>query len=178
MKFYTALLVIVAMISCSKRTDKVEPDIEKQYTLDDDFFPEYKGGTIKHDTIYLSVVIDDCGEWGGPRDEFKMYVDVSNKYHLNYKRFRFKCDSIGYYNSLGKLPLDKQKDFILNARQKTILSNFYMLLMKAKMKEYVNSNAGSLYSLRSNDSTLNIQVYSNKDEVKDDYINFKRAMGL
>jgi len=46
MKFYTALLVIVAMISCSKRTDEVEPDIEEQYTLDDDFFPEYKGGTI------------------------------------------------------------------------------------------------------------------------------------
>jgi hypothetical protein len=178
MKFYTALLVIVAMISCSKRTDRVEPDIEKQYTLDDDFFPEYKGGAIKHDTIYLSVVIDDCGEWGGPRDEFKMYVDLSDEYRLNFKRFRFKCDSIGYYNSLDKLPLDRQEDLVLSARQKNILSNFYMLLMKAKMKECVNSNAGSLFSLRSNDSTLNIQVYSNKAEVKNDYINFKRALDL
>jgi len=53
-----------------------------------------------------------------------------------------------------------------------------MQIMKAKIKEDVNSNAGSMYRLHSVDSTLDISVYTTKNEIRNNYINFKKKLGL
>jgi len=170
--------MLLLIVSCDNKRERNSVSVRAHDTPDDDFFPKYAGGDIKPDTLYLYTMLDDCGEWGGPRDEYKIYVDAANQYRLDFKRFKFNCDSIGYYNSLDRLPLETQKNLVLGTKSKHVVSQYCMQLIKAKIKEKVNSNAGSFYLIRSVDSTLNVRVHSEKQEIKASYLEFKRKLGL
>ena len=176
---YFVLMLFMLLASCKdKSNEQITLVSPKAVVADNDFFPMYKGGITKQDTISLFARIDDCGEWGGPEYTFKIYTNSIGQYYLDYKRFKFNCDSIPYYRSLKKLPLEKHTVLLLNKKSKAIISDFFTRLMKAKIKENVNSNAGSMYSLTSSDSTLMVNVYSDKDEIKDDFVQFKKKLGL
>jgi hypothetical protein len=181
MKFYKCcflIFTILFLVSCNRKSDKsikaLQPDIE----IGNQFFPEYAAGDIKLDTLYLSAIPNDCGEWGGPRDEFKMYVDSVNQYKLEYKRFKFSCDSIAYYRNIKKPILAREKLILIDKKSKVLVSEFFTEILKAKMNQRVPSNAGSWYWLRSRDSTLNIEVYSDRDEIKNKFLRFKKDIGL
>jgi len=166
------------MVSCNKESDTEANELTQKIKNGNEFFPEYAVGDVKLDTLYLSVIPDDCGEWGGPRDEFKMYVDSVNHYNLEYKGFKFSCDSIDYYRNIRKPVLARRELLLLDAKSKDFLSDFFTEILKAKMQQKVHANAGSWLWLRSRDSTLNIEVYSGKDEIKKNFLMLKNNLGL
>lgn len=166
--------IFLLIVSCNKHeaVENLSVNLNPQ-TLEEDFFPEY----YSKDTLSLNVMIDDCGEWGGPEDEFRIYIDSLRQYRLDFKRYRFNCDSIGKYYGKEK-PLEFKKTFILNKVGKKAISDFLVDLMKAKIHENLKSNAGSGYQLFNNDSTLFINVSSTDKRIKEDYYEFKKNIGF
>ncbi len=162
------------MVSCNKYEAAKNLPVEiKTQTEEDDFFPEY----YSKDTLSLNVMIDDCGEWGGPEDEFRIYRDSLRQYTMDFKRYSFNCDSIGKYYGIDK-PLEFKKTLVMNDSSKKVISIFFVDLMKAKIQENLKSNGGSRYKLFNNDYTLLIDVYSDEKEIEEEYYKFKKGLGF
>jgi len=122
-------------------------------------------------------MIDVCSEWGGPKEYFKIYSNPQDQQILNYKKYKFNCDSIAFYYSNDSL-LQFKKNKILTDIDKKTLSQLFLDLMKAKINEVYGSNAGSVYHLKNSDSTLNISVITDKTDFNEKYIKFKDIMKL
>ena len=138
------------------------------------FFPR----DHSNDTLYFNVSIDDCGEWGGPKEEFIIYIDSSDTYQLNYKRYRFNCDSIGVYADNRKKLLEFEKTITLDDPEKKVISDFLLDLMQAKIEEEIDSNAGSAYQVFKSDSTLMVDVASTKKDIELSYYKFKSNLSF
>lgn len=176
MKYATFFLLMLCLFSSCDRNTNLQLQ-ENMPEDEEDFFPGFKVGNIHPDTLYLYVQLDDCGEWGGPPEKFRLYVDSLRQYQLEYKRYRFNCDSIGKYYSRKK-PLELATTITLNESSKKTVSDFLGKIMRAKISESVDSNAGSIYSIHSNDSTFDVAVYSTKKRIKEDFYIFKKSLGL
>lgn len=172
--FLLAFLLTVLSCNDTVKTRLANPISEEK----DSFFLNYKKGDIRPDTLYLEVQLDDCGEWGGPPEKFVLYVDSLQHYKLDYKLYRFNCDSVDKYYSLKNKPLDYKASIVLNKKTKKIVSDFFTHILQAKISEQVYSNAGSTYWLYNNDSTLNINVYSEQKEIMEKFRLFKVKLGL
>jgi len=176
---YTLLVFLLLIILACNREEPVSHKHEHINKAENDaFFPEYEHGDVKPDTLYLDVRLDNCGEWGGPLEKFRMYVNSQEQYMLEYKRYRFNCDSISAYYGLKNKPLEYKTTIALTARDKKTISDFLENLIEAKISEQVYSNAGSTYHLHNNDSTLNVAVYSEKEKVMEDFYYFKFMLGF
>lgn len=168
---------MVLVLSCEK-ANRLEQSQTDFSDLKNAFFPEYEHSYKKTDTLYLDVQIDNCGEWGGPRNEFKIYVDSENQYLMECRRYRFNCDSIGKYRQLYEKPLEYSRTFVLGSMHKKVVSAFFMNLMQAKISEHNGSNAGCIYWLHNNDSTLDIYVHTEQEKIEEDFYLFKKAFRL
>lgn len=73
-KIYIPLLLLF-IIACDPGAKLSIDDPTVEYIYEnpkDDFFPDMRFGPVS-DTVYLDAMIDDCGEWGGPKDRFALY---------------------------------------------------------------------------------------------------------
>ncbi|GEM_PF-2480698 len=180
-KFTAMLFVFFFFFSCYKK-DEALVDItlnsqEREYINKNDFFEEYKYGDIKPDTIYLSVIIDDCGEWGGPREFFKIYVNKENEFVLHFDKYKFNCDSISYYYNNDTI-LDIENKILLKDKEKQALSEFFKELMNAKIQEKLNSNAGSIFILHNTDSTMNVSIHTDKTNIVEKFNLLKKELNI
>jgi len=149
---------------------------DRKYVNQNDFFEEYL--LYEHpDTIHLYAMIDECGEWGGPREEIKIYPISSKEFQLNYKKHKFNCDSISFYYNNDSI-LDFDKKIILGKENKKELSDFFLKLMKAKINEKVKSNAGSVFSLVNSDSTMILSIHTGKTDIVDSYQSLIKKLNL
>ena len=169
-KYFISFNVFIFLVSCTEAT-KEEIIVQEEVLKSDTFFPDY----YSKDTLSLNVGIDACGEWGGPEDEFKIYMDSLRQYRLNYKRYKMNCDSIWKYYGKNE-PLEFQKELLLTNTAKKVISDFLIALMDAKIKERVESNAGSVYCLANNDSTLYIRIHSTERKIEEDFYKFKKSL--
>lgn len=174
MKYLNIFIVMLCFVSCTKvKEQKTILPLSQVSDKEDMFFPQY----YRKDTLYLNVSIDNCGEWGGPEDKFMIYKDSSRQYKLDFKRYKMNCDSIGEYYGKSK-PLEYQKKLVLSSAGKKVISDFLVNIMRAKVEEYNRSNAGSIYEVFNNDSTLFVRVYSRGKRIEEDYYNLKKGLGL
>lgn len=175
-------LAFLCLISCKQKKVKDYSSPMNQVNIleveEEDFFKDYQYGDVKRDTLYLNITLDDCGEWGGPKENIKIYVDSKDNYQLEYKRFKFNCDSIGYYYNQRSPLLDYKKVITLNKKEKDIVSSFFVDLMKAKINEEVYSNAGSVYQLFDRDSTLYLDIHSERKTIMKKFLGFKESLDL
>lgn len=168
MKYISLFVALLILASCSENKMQNVVFSEKEI-----FFPDFYWG----DTLYLNVRIDDCGEWGGPEDNFIISKDSLRHFAVDFKRYKMNCDSISEYYGKDK-PHEFEKKFILNEKKQTAVSDFLVDLMKAKIEEEVRSNAGCIYNVFNNDSTLSLRVYSTQKNIEEEYYNFKKDLGL
>lgn len=179
MKEIIPLLLFLILISCKKDVADennivVTIETNREYVNEQDFFDDQN----KSDTIYFDAEIDDCGEWGGPRENIKIYSNYKNEKILNYKKFKFNCDSTGYYYNLKNPELDFEKELVINQLEKNLIKKLFQDLMAAKINQKWISNAGSVYKLRSSDSTLYINILTDKTDFNEKYIEFKNELKL
>lgn len=151
-------------------------DEDRKYVNQNDFFEEYL--LYEHpDTIHLYAMIDECGEWGGPKEEMKIYPFSTGEFQLNYRKHKFNCDSISFYYTNDSI-LDFEKNIILGKEHKKELSDFFLKLMKAKINERVNSNAGSVFWLTNSDSTMILSIHTGKTDIVDSYQSLIKKLNL
>ncbi len=172
MKYITLFILLVVLSSCCESKMPAVIFSEVEIAESEVFFPHFYWG----DTLYLNVEIDDCGEWGGPEDNLIISMDSLRQYVLEFKRYKMDCYSIAEHEN-GK-PLEFEKKFILNDTMKVAVSDFLVDIMKAKIEEKADSNAGSTYNLFSNDSALSIRLHSTQKKIEEEYYNFKNDLGL
>src|SRR5690606_4015573 len=110
-----------------------------------------------------------------PEDNFTMSMDSLRQYVLEFKRYKMDCYSIAEYEN-GK-PIEFEKKFILNDNMKVAVSDFLVDIMKAKLEEKVDSNAGNAYNLFSNYSVLSIHIKYTQRKIEEEYYNFKNKLG-
>lgn len=180
-KFIILFSVLIGISSCDKQKDDVLVDIkitdeDRKYVNKNDFFEEYL--LYKNsDTILLYTMIDKCGEWGGPKEEMKIFPIFTGEFQLNYRKHKFNCDSISFYYNNNSI-LDFEKKIILGKENKKELSDFFLKLMKAKINERVNSNAGSVFSLVNSDSTIVLYIHTGKTDIVDSYQSLIKKLNL
>lgn len=165
------------MVSCKGKV-VVSPDkvVEKpDQVMGNDFFTQDEGFIM--DTLYMDVVLSTCGEWGGPREEYKMYEE-GKKYKLEYIKYRYSCDSLQQY--YGKEPVvDKKKTIDMTVAESQQVSRFFIELMNEKIgRRHLSSHAGNVFVLHDRDSTLLVDVYTDSKRTKSKYLELKKGLGL
>lgn len=171
-------LLFTVIFSCDKHNEKVIEKISnKQNTEEIFFFPKYKFGDKKLDTLFLYVQLDDCGEWGGPKEDFKIYVNKENSYILNYKKYIFDCDSIGKHYSLPQ-KLDYSRNIVLKENDKKLIRSYILNLIEQKIMEEDTDHSANYFVLKNQDSTLNIVLASSKIQARETFMKLKTKLKL
>lgn len=172
---YSIFLLII--FSCSKSKDEVifEYNFENQENRtqqNKDFSKSFN-----NDTLVIKVVLDECGEWGGPEEKIKIFKNKNNEIFLEYSKSKFNCDSIGEYYSYKPI-LDYKKTIPLNEKFQNKVAQYITKLSNAKLYEYVYSNAGSIYEISKTDSTMYINIHTENRQIEELYSNLKTELNL
>lgn len=178
MKYLSVFALVMLLASCDPRAKLSINNPNTEYVFQeskDNFFPELRVANVS-DTVYLDAEIDDCGEWGGPKDRFVLYKDSLGSYKLNCVRHRFNCDSIGFYYSKPK-SLEYCKTIVLEPAGKQAVTDFFKNLMVARVGEKY-TDWGNHFYLHNNDSTLVIKVKSDELDLENKFYHFKKQLGL
>ena len=71
MKITFLSLMLVLVISCKRNIVSSHNKVDASVVQSDsnDFFMQDEHGSM--DTLYLDIVLADCGEWGGPQKNIK-----------------------------------------------------------------------------------------------------------
>lgn len=171
-------LILVLVSSCNRNAtnsrDKIDENIMQRER--NDFFMEDEYGIM--DTLYMEVVLADCGECGGPLEEYKIYEDKEKMYRLEYKKYKYVCDSLDKY--YGKDPVVAKKQSLnLRVTERHLISDFFIEFMNEKVgKKPFTSHAGNVFILYNRDSTLFMRAYTDSKRIKDKYLEFKNSLGL
>lgn len=177
MKNISTYIFIFFLISCNQKNKQeeifeIKLDSNFTYVNESDFFEDNS-----LDSISLYVMDDICGEWGGPEEKIEIFSNSIGDKVLNYKKYKFNCDSIHfYYNS--KPIFDYEKSIILSDYEKGKISYFFEKLIKAKIQEKHRGNAGKIFYLKNNDSTLLISILTDKTDISESFNELKSDLKL
>lgn len=176
-KIYIPVLLLF-IIACDPGAKLSIDDPTVEYIYEnpkDDFFPDMRFGPVS-DTVYLDAMIDDCGEWGGPKDRFALYQDTTGTYKLNCIRHSFNCDSLRYLNGKPK-PLEYNKTIVLGPAGKKAVADLFKNIMMGKIAESKLSSY-SEFVLHNTDSTMYVDVSGVRYKLEQSYYRFKKVIGL
>lgn len=172
--------ISVLILNCKKNENEVLVEINldspdnRKYVNETDFFEDLY---LYKDTLHLYVNIAECGEWGGPREYIEIYNNPDESFILEYKKYKFNCDSIPKYYGNESI-LEIKRELNLSKKDKKYLSRFFTDLMKAKINEVHRSNAGSLFILNNTDSTMILEVVTDKTDIGDKFQSLKKKLKL
>ena len=175
--YYLYPIFFLIIFSCTKSKEEVifEYNFENQENRmqqNKDFSKSFN-----NDTLFIKVELDECGEWGGPKEKIKIFKNINKELLLEYSKFKFNCDSIGeYYTSNPKL--DYKKTIHLNEKLQNKVAQYITELSNAKLYEYVYSNAGSIYEISKSDSTIYISIHTENKQIEEFYKNLKTELNL
>jgi len=168
---------IFLLISCNqkeKQEDILEIKLESNfiYVNESDFFEN-----SYLDSISLFVIDDVCGEWGGPEEKIEIFSNSVGDKVLNYKKYKFNCDSIYFYYNSNPI-FDYERNIILNSNEKSKISSFFEKMIKAKIQEKHGGNAGKVFHLQNKDSTLLISIITDKTDISESFNILKKDLKL
>jgi hypothetical protein len=127
------------------------------------FDPMELGSTNQTSNLKIEARFDECGEWGGHKEEIIISSDKKENIYATYNIYPFNCDSLDYYYSKRDLTPISSTTILLTDKTKKSIVDYIHRLTQSKISERFPGHAGNLFSLVNTDSSLNIQVYDNKD---------------
>jgi hypothetical protein len=174
--FLIALLVLI--IGCSRRE---EPPSDCKNT-NTSIFDYELGLTITGPTLTITCQYDDCGEWGGHREEIRLVKNNQSSFCLDYQKDSVNCanitelfDGFGFYYGVKRVPAYGENSMAPDAMKKHI-RNFASTMMQSIFEDdFYFSHAGVITTIANRDSSLFIQTYSNK---ADNFNYLKQQLGL
>ena len=152
------LLLTTLLFGCNDRqTNKIQNEVTEPRTE--------KFGQIRNlwrtDTLTLYARFDECGEWGGHVEVFKLfsksesYTTSSENLWFEYKRDSVDCSNPYENRSWAYSFTDKLTDY----DQEKVIEYIHDLLNKSINTENSPMHSGQYYSVFTRDSTLVISNY-------------------
>lgn len=171
---YIFLFLLLSCNQKNKQEEIFEIKLDSNFTHvnESDFFDDNLS-----DSISLFVMDDICGEWGGPEEKIEIFSNSIGDKVLNYKKYKFNCDSIDFYYNSNPI-FDYERSIILNDNEKSKISCFFEKLIKAKIQEKHGSNAGKIFHLQNSDTTLLISIVTDKTDISESFYLLKRDLKL
>ena len=156
--------------SCSdQKQKKAKQDKEDKLALNVRTLPNdlQESGLLKmidsYQEIYLIQINDKCGEWGGDKEQVRIYKNrPSDKILLDYKKLIINCDD----------PYSQKETAQLNEKDKIESNNEILELIEASIHDLIDqklsneqqiSHSGIANYVISKDSTLIIKDYPSKE---------------
>ena len=154
----------ILLIGCNKNqpgnpeklTYLETPDSTAYFRMNNIHWVTPLSGIEYKDTLKISAVIGDFGEWGGHEERFLIF----NKNDLGLWANYYK-DTLTYEEfKRGIKPVIVQDtNFKISRNDELIISDFLQDLTKMNLCQLAFSNGGSIYTVNDTDSTLYIRFY-------------------
>jgi hypothetical protein len=158
-------ILLLCLNSCIEKDKNGVNSVSKTIPF---FDPVTLGSSGVDASLNITATFSECGEWGGHRENLRIYVKPSDKknYYLDYLKTNINCDERdekGY--NIEKIVV--QKTIKLNDSNKTSITEYIKRTIDSKVEERFPGNAGNSFSIMNSDSTLVIKVYdSNTKNLK------------
>jgi len=161
------ILTFILVISCSQNQD-------------DAFFDESDlgaGGSKTSLIIYANF--DECGEWGGHKEDLVIFAKSDNKFYATFKKSKVDCNQVGtLYGTPEFHNSDYEKTFMLDANHKKAIKDYTQNLIQSKFSERHPGHAGKSFGIIKTDSTLIIDVYDNNSDNFKSYKELQKKLDL
>lgn len=175
---YLLVTILVLTIGCSSQ-EEILSEAEDANTS---IFDYEMGLTISGPTLVITCAYDDCGEWGGHREEIRLVKSNQTSFCLEYQQYAVKCDSLteifdglAFYYGF-KQALVREENLTADNIIKKHVRNFASEMMRSKFEdEHYFSHAGVLTTIANRDSSFFIRTYTNSG---DDFNLLKQQLGL
>jgi hypothetical protein len=160
MKSFYILAIAFSILGCKEHSE----NSRDKYTPSSTNFENIVGSG----ELNLYADFDECGEWGGHREEIKLIRERKNIVAL------FTKDSVNCQNPNGRKVIENKK-VILNDEQKEAISIYLHELLNKSLGERVPYHAGEWYSATAIDSSI-IITYHKSEETWRGYENLKKSL--
>lgn len=167
-KALLTLSILLLLISCEKKNDKIQKEetkIEKDTVT---FFdPTDLGAFGSPIRLLIYANFDECGEWGGHEESFEFFAKEDRKFYVSFKRSKVDCDKRLYGRPIQQPEISKEIQ--LSKSNIIAVNNYISKLVHSKIKERYPGHAGQSFGVIKTDSTFMINVYDNNNENLDNY---------
>ncbi|ESU21264.1 hypothetical protein FCR2A7T_06920 [Flavobacterium cauense R2A-7] len=172
------IIISLLLLSCDSKegTQHIKNNPSESEVI---FFRENDPAGFTSDMkLTLKAEFDECGEWGGHKEEMVIYIKPKKGFHLDYRKFSVNCDSMDAFLNAPIQKLETSKTIKLVDANKISISNYLNRMLKSKINEGFPGHAGNLFSAITSDSTLIISVYDYKKIDIESYNKLQRELGF
>jgi hypothetical protein len=120
------------------------------------------------DTLKISILTSDCGEWGGHKEYVYLYRNKDYKILARFIQDSVSCKNMTETNGFGHVDYSKSvKIFdtclILSKDGEKLLNEFLRRLFELYLRREVHGNSGYSFQVMNTDSTLNFTYWNSGD---------------
>lgn len=153
-------LLPIIFVSCEKNEANSDLKYPTEILPNDDFYDAVSLGKHNPELYYLIYAhYDECGEWGGHKEEIRIQSDSLGEIYVKYFYFPFSCDSVAYYYDNDSLiKPSKFKQVKLDKGKIKIIKRYSKDLIQEIQKEKKISHAGKVYGIKYFDE-INIHLF-------------------
>ena len=158
------LLFIISSFLLSNCGQKAKQKIKNSESRIFDFLK-----LTKSDTIRIDARFDECGEWGGHKEEIIIDADEKWNIYVHHKIYPYNCDSLKFYYLNDNLRAKFDTTISLTDKKKQAIIEYIQRMAISKTVETFPGHAGNYFSVVTSDSTLIIKIYDDKRSNVDSY---------
>ncbi len=117
-----------------------------------------------NDTITISTMFDECGEFGGHQETIKIFSKGSS-FHFTYTKHRADCSQ--HINERPVQILDTVLENKLSRRQIAYIKNYIKSVLMAKLTETEPLHSHYVYEVYNLDKSLRIITFTGNNLLKE-----------
>ena len=152
--FYLLIFCMLTQTSFSQDTSNIPKD--------NDFFDPYVLGRInKQRNLKISARFNECGEWGGHKEEITVSADENSIFYANYKVFAYNCDTAYNVGIDNNEKLLKDTIILIDKTKKEAIKKYIYELVESKISERIPT-PNVYFSISNSDSSFVIIARNKK----------------
>jgi len=170
MKQILPFLVLFLFFSCEEKVSQNGNRL---------FFGEVNTyGQNERTLLNINARFSECGEWGGNKENLKIFVKNKNIYeqnkeiYLEYIKIKMDCGTSEKMTQ-PKESVENTKTILLNDENLNAITEYIEKMVNSKRYEEFPGHAGNSFSVYNSDSTLVVRNYSNDSKNER---NFRKLM--
>lgn len=162
---YTLLLLLIVSCNNANQYSDLYEELESDEVVN-----------LGHEPFEITVTFDECGEWGGHTEKIIIQTISENNTYGMYYKYRFDCDSIGYYYGLpiDSLPVDVSYRFEIADKQLQAIKLFSLLMLNKCYSEPNFNHYGYVFTIKSS----NINLFYDGLSFMDEYVKLKHDLKI
>lgn len=120
--------------------------------ITDSFYDAIELGQFNKDLAFeITTTYAECGEWGGHTEEIIIQSDDKGIIHGMFYKYRYNCDSIGYYYSkpFDSLTIQTSKEFEIIPMNLKHIKRYSLLMLNKNFNNHHIGHSGYSHSINS-----------------------------